>query len=125
MGGRMGDKNVTQRGAIGQQIFAQVEQLTADGAMKRLAAFKQIAAATGRAEGTVAANYYRIARQKGTPLQKRRRGRPPGSGAAMSASRAAAALQVIAAAFRAQEQELARLRSDLAAFEKVRRLLKG
>jgi hypothetical protein len=125
MGGRMADKVVTPHGAIGQQIFAQVEQLTAGGAMKRLAAFKQIAAASGRAEGTVAANYYRVARQNGAPLRRRRPGRPPGSGAGTSVSRGAAALQVIAAALRAQEQELTRLRSELGAFEKVRRLLKG
>ena len=125
MGGRIGGKEVAQRGAIGQQIFQQVEQLTAGGAMNKLAAFKQISGASGRALGTVAANYYRLARQKGTPLRKRRRGRPPGSGAGSSVSRATAALQVLASAFRAQEEELARLRTERAAFEKVRRLLKG
>ncbi len=80
---------------------------------------------SGRQLGTVAANYYRIARQKGAPLRRRRRGRPPGSGKSMSASRVIAALQVLGSAFRAQEEELVRLRSDVASFEKVRRLLKG
>jgi len=121
----MGDKNVTQRGAVGQQIFQQVEQLTSGGAMNKLAAFKQIAGASGRALGTVAANYYRVARQKGAPLRKRRRGRPPGSGAGMSTSRVTAALQLVASALRAQEEELAKLRSQVAAFEKVRQLLNG
>lgn len=125
MGGRMGEKNVTQRGAIGQQIFQQVEQLTAGGAMKRLAAFKQIAGASGRQLGTVAANYYRIARKKGTPLRKRRRGRPPGSGGRVTVSRGAAALRAIASALRAQEEELIRLRREVAAFKKVRQLLRG
>jgi hypothetical protein len=121
----MGDKNVTQRGAIGQQTFAQVEQLTAGGAMKKLAAFKQIAEASGRELGTVSANYYRVARQKSAPLRTRRRGRPPGSGAGMSMARGVAALQVIASTLRAQEQELAKLRAEVASFEKVRQLLKG
>ena len=69
MGGRIGTK-ATQYGTIGKQIYAQVEQLTAQGGMTRLAAFKQIAEASGRQPGTVAANYYRIARQKGAPLRE-------------------------------------------------------
>ncbi|MGH7584295.1 MAG: hypothetical protein ACREL5_13825 [Gemmatimonadales bacterium] len=122
MGGRMGDKNVTEHGTIGQQIFQQVEQLTAGGAMKKLAAFKQIAEASGRQLGTVSANYYRVARQNGAPLRNRRGGRPPGTG--VSVSRVTTALQLVASALRAQEEELARLRGELAAFEKVRELLK-
>jgi hypothetical protein len=43
----------------------------------------------------------------------------------MSTSRVTAALQVIASTLRAQEQELTRLRGEVASFEKVRRLLKG
>jgi hypothetical protein len=125
MGGRMGEKRVAQHGSIGQQTFEQVEQLTAGGAMNKLAAFKQIAGASGRALGTVAANYYRVARQKGAPLRKRRVGRPPGSGTAMNGSRVAAALQLVASALRAQQEELAKLRSEVAAFEKVRQLLNG
>lgn len=124
MGGRMGDKVVTEYGTIGQQIFKQVEQLTVQGAMNRLAAFKQIAAASGRAPGTVAANYYRVARQKGAPLRTRRPGRPPGASGNVL-SRVTAALQVVATALRAQEEELAKLRGQGAAFEKVRRLLKA
>lgn len=56
MGGRMNSKDA--RGNIGEQIFAEVEQLTAGGAMKRLAAFKAVAERSGRQVGTVAANYY-------------------------------------------------------------------
>lgn len=125
MGGRMGEKRVAQHGAIGQQIFEQVEQLTAGGAMKRNAAFKQIAEASGRQLGTVSANFYRIARQKGAPLRKRRVGRPPGSATAVNGSRVAAALQLVASALRAQEEELAKLRGEVAAFAKVRQLLNG
>lgn len=123
MGGRSGSKVVGKRGAVGQQIFDQVEQLTANGAMKRLAAFKQIAKESGRAEGTVSANYYRVARLKGAPLRARGPGRPAGAKARTS-SRVEAALQIVAETLRAQEEELARLRAQSAAFDKLRRLLK-
>ena len=123
MGGRIASKAVAKRGAVGQQIFDQVEQLTANGAMKRLAAFKQISKSSGRAAGTVAANYYRIARLKGAPLRARGPGRPPGA-TAKGSSRVEAALRVIAETLRAQEQELAKLRAQSAAFEKLRQLLK-
>jgi hypothetical protein len=122
MGGRIGTR-VAPRGTIGKQIFAQVEQLTAGGAMNRLAAFKQISEASGRHPGTVAANYYRIARQKGAPLRARRPGRPAGT-VRNELSRINTALQLVAAALRAQEEELARLRSERAAFMRIRRLLK-
>ena len=126
MGGRIGGKEVTGRGAVGQQIFQQVEQLIAGGAMNKLAAFKQVAESSGRQLGTVAANYYRVARQRGAPLRARRRGRPVGSvTTGMSTSRVTAALRVIGSALHAQEQELAKLRAEVASFEKVRRLLKG
>ncbi len=123
MGGRIG-RRTRQYGSIGQQIFEQVEQLAGQGAMTRLAAFKQISEASGRAVGTVAANYYRIARKRGAPLQVRRPGRPSGT-SRNGLSRATAALQVIASALRAQEEELARLRNQNAAFEKVRQLLRS
>lgn len=124
MGGRIGTKVVTERGSIGRQVFDQVEQLTAQGSMTRLAAFKQIGAASGRAPGTVAANYYRIARQRGVPLQSRRPRGPSGTAQA-GLSRIRGALQAVASALRAQEAELAELRSQSAAFQKLRRLLKS
>lgn len=124
MGGRIGGKVITEYGTIGRQIFEQVEELTAGGALNRLAAFKQISEASGRALGTVAANYYRVARQKGAPLHARRPGRPPGA-SGNAPARISSALQLIAAALRAQEAELAKLRAQSAAFEKLRRLLKG
>jgi hypothetical protein len=92
--------------------------------MNRLAAFKQIAESSGRAVGTVAANYYRIARQTGAPLRARRRGQPAGT-VRNELSRINTALQLVGAALRAPEEELTRLRSERAAFEKVRRLLKA
>ena len=59
-------------GVIGEQIFAQVEKLE-KGGMSRTDAFKKISADSGRREGTVAANYYRVARKRaGGSLRPRR-----------------------------------------------------
>jgi hypothetical protein len=65
-------------GEIGEQIFEQVESLVAGG-MNRTEAFAKISADSGRRAGTVAANYYRVARKRaGGSLRprSRRRGRP-------------------------------------------------
>jgi hypothetical protein len=50
-------------GEVGEQIFEQVEKLVAGG-MNRTEAFAKISADTGRRAGTVAANYYRVARKR-------------------------------------------------------------
>lgn len=68
MGARQSKKSVVPHGKKGEQIFDQVERLTAGSAMKRLAAFEQIAKESGGQPGTVAANYYRIARKRGAVL---------------------------------------------------------
>jgi len=61
-------------GEIGEQIFEQVEKLVAGG-MNRSEAFAKISADTGRRAGTVAANYYRVARKRaGGSLRKPRAG---------------------------------------------------
>lgn len=123
MGGRHGRKRSPN--GVGEKIFAEVEQLTADGKMKRLAAFKQIATRTGGHPGTVAANYYRIARKRGVPLRARR-----GSGRGITKSKGAleavaAAIREIASLVQAQAQDLAGLRKDVQRFEKLRRLLRA
>jgi uncharacterized lipoprotein YmbA len=118
MGGRIGAK-VTQHGTIGKQIFAQVEQLTAQGGMTRLAAFKQIAEASGRHPGTVAANYYRIARQKGAPLRARRT-----RSAVSGTSRISDVVRLLQQVLRQQADEIQRLWKETAQFAKVRRLLR-
>ena len=122
MGGRQSRRTVA-RGAIGEQIFAEVEQLTADAKMNRLAAFNDIAKRTGRAAGTVAANYYRVARKRGAPLRARR-GRGPGHASGKGGIEAvAAAIRRLESLLQAQAQQLAALRKDSKRFEKLRRLL--
>jgi hypothetical protein len=118
MGGRMGTK-ATQYGTIGKQVFAQVEELTAQGGMTRLAAFKQIAEASGRQVGTVSANYYRIARQKGAPLRSRK-----SRSAASGASRISDVVQQVQRLLQQQADEIQRLWKETAQFAKIRRLLR-
>jgi hypothetical protein len=77
-------------GEIGEQIFDQVEKLVAGG-MNRTEAFAKISADSGRRAGTVAANYYRVARKRaGGSLRPRKRkpGRPAGRAAGAAATTA-------------------------------------
>jgi hypothetical protein len=125
-------------GVIGEQIFAQVEKLV-KGGMSRTDAFKKISADSGRREGTVAANYYRVARKRAGGSLRPRRGTRTRRAAAAPATRtrrAAAAggngdvdaltrslvenVQALAAAMNAQAAEVKELRSRL---EGVRKLL--
>ena len=128
-------------GVIGEQIFAQVEKLV-KGGMSRTDAFKKISADSGRREGTVAANYYRVARKRtGGSLRPRRRTgrRRAAAGATATRGRRAAGagastngdvdaltralvqnVQALAAAMNAQAAEVKDLRSRL---EGVRKLL--
>jgi len=125
-------------GVIGEQIFAQVEKLV-KGGMSRTDAFKKISADSGRREGTVAANYYRVARKRaGGSLRPRRgtRTRRAAAAPAVRTRRADAAgrngdvdaltrslvenVQALAAAMNAQAAEVKDLRSRL---EGVRKLL--
>jgi hypothetical protein len=74
-------------GEIGEQIYDQVEKLVADG-MNRTEAFAKISADSGRRAGTVAANYYRVARKRagGSLRPRAKRGRPARRTAAASTS---------------------------------------
>jgi hypothetical protein len=121
------------RGGIGNQIFDEVERLVAGG-MNKSQAFTDISQRTGREAGTVAANYYRVARQRGAELRPRRRraetagrrGRPAGGGGDVQAAlaKATAALDELARAVRGQEQEISRLRAESQSFAEIRRLAK-
>ena len=124
--------DATERGGIGNQIFDEVEQLVAGG-MNKSQAFSDISARTGRESGTVAANYYRVARQRGAELRPRRRrgegsarrGRGAGGGDVQSAlAKASAALDELSRAIRRQEQEITRLRAESAGYAEIRRLAK-
>jgi hypothetical protein len=106
---------------VGQEIFQEVERLVGEEGLTRSEAFARIAAETGRRAGTVAANYYRVARRQSVASPPR--GRPPG-GARRAGSRPAApgpagdaldrlrqALQQLKMALAERERELERLRA--------------
>jgi hypothetical protein len=121
------------RGNIGNEIFEQVEEIMKDEGLTRTQAFQRLSERTGRRAGTVAANYYRVARQRGAALQPRApRGSRSRSGsgargasdAAESAlAKAREALEELSAVVRAQDREIATLRADAAKWEKVRDLI--
>jgi hypothetical protein len=130
------DEPATTRGNIGNEIFEQVEKIVAEQGLTRTQAFQKLSDDTGRRAGTVAANYYRVARQRGAPLQPRKRrsgsrgparaaGRPRGRRRAAPASadaalaRATDAIKELEAIVRSQEKELAGLRELASAAEKV------
>ena len=124
--------DATERGGIGNQIFDEVEKLVAGG-MNKSQAFSDISARTGRESGTVAANYYRVARQRGAELRpRRRRGEGPGrrgrgvAGGDVQAAlaKASAALDELSRAVRQQEQEITRLRAESQGYAEIRRLAK-
>jgi hypothetical protein len=123
-------------GVIGEQIFEQVEGLV-KGGMSRTDAFKKISADSGRREGTVAANYYRIARKRaGGSLRPRRKTGTRRAAATTRTRRATAGagsndidaltralvqnVQALAAAMNAQADEVKDLKSRL---ERARSLL--
>lgn len=120
------------RGGIADAIFAEVEQMTAGGAMSKSDAFEAISARTGRRAGTVAANYYRIARKRGVALEPRVRrgaGRPKESGAQATGSaedvirRLERAVSDLAALLRSQDAEITRLREQAEQFDQLKAII--
>ncbi|MFM8829303.1 MAG: hypothetical protein ACKOGE_08535 [Actinomycetota bacterium] len=117
------------RGGVAEAIFAEVETMTAGGAMSKSDAFEDISRRTGRRSGTVAANYYRIARKRGVALEPRtRRGRPRGSGRASADVEAVIAkldeaVKDLAKLVRRQETELGALRAQAAQFDELKKLI--
>lgn len=125
-------EDATPRGRIGVEIFERVEELINSEGLTRTKAFERISEETGRRAGTVAANYYRVARQRGAALQPRtprggrraRGGRARGSSDVEAAiSRVSVALDELAKAVRQQDRELTRLREQAEQFEKLRALI--
>lgn len=122
-------------GNIGEETFAAVEKLTAEEGLSRSDAFARIAEQTGRRAGTVSANYYRIARREGAPLQRRKRRtkkaasvqrRPRAtSDAAAALARARESIDELGALAAAQEKELRELRARVAQLDTIRSALKG
>ncbi len=130
------DQPATTRGNIGNEIFEQVERIMAEEGLTRTQAFQKLSESTGRRAGTVAANYYRVARKRGAPLQPRkrragprrkvtraaargRRGRAAPATVNAALARASEAIRDLEAIVRSQEKELAALRELAAAADKV------
>jgi hypothetical protein len=127
------------RGSVGNEIFDQVEKLMADEGLSRTNAFQRLSEMTGRRAGTVAANYYRVARQRGAALQPRApRGSRSGGGGRRSPGRksarasgdeeaalqrATASIQELAGHVRDQQRELDKLREQTELLEKMRSLM--
>jgi hypothetical protein len=131
-----GEENEGQRGNIGNEIFEQVEKIIQEEGLSRTNAFQRLSEMTGRRAGTVAANYYRVARQRGAALQPRaprgsktrtttsRASTGGGGGSADAAlSRAMESLQELAGIVRSQEKELATLRAQVQQVEKLKGML--
>jgi hypothetical protein len=122
-------------GSVGRETFEQVTALVKQGKSKS-EAFAQIASDTGRNSGTVAANYYRVARATGAVKPRKRRAR----GSAVSTRKAPTArrgrparndgvdqitadlvrnVQALAKAVQDQEREVRQLRGRLDAVRSV------
>lgn len=126
-----------ERGNIGNEIFEQVEKIIQEEGLSRTNAFQRLSEMTGRRAGTVAANYYRVARQRGATLQPRaprgsktrrapsapRAARGGGGNADAALSRAMDSLQELAGIVREQEKELTALRAQVQQVEKLKGLL--
>jgi hypothetical protein len=124
-----------RRGTIGVEIFEEVEKIVAADGITRSAAFQRISERTGRQQGTVAANYYRIARERGADLQprgrrastrggrRRRAGGVGGGDAEAALQRAVAAVEDLAVIVRRQGQEIAALREKGEQLDRLKRLV--
>lgn len=108
--------------SVGEATYRAVNELTsrAENPLTRSQAFVQLAEEQGRQEGTVSANYYRVARKRGEGRSRRKK---PAVRASKPVSAAATSplLEAIARAQRALEEVEAAARDDL----KVRQQLKS
>lgn len=114
----------TARGKIGEQIFEQVEALVGAQHITRTEAFQRIAVERGSRAGTVAANYYRIARLRNDgSVRPRGRKKAQTNDADAVIARASTALNELTALVRQQSRELERLSAQVQQIEKLRALL--
>ncbi len=111
--------NRNNRGGVGEAIFAEAEKLMAAEKIGPTEAFRIIAQRSGRAEGTVAANYYRIANKRGRPL----RSRAGSGGTAAGAARVERVLRDLETILKSQQAEIDQLRQENSQFAAVKRLL--
>jgi len=109
--------------SVGEATYRAVNELTsrADNPLTRSQAFVLLAEQQGRQEGTVSANYYRVARKRGEGRSARKRPAAPRVARAVSAPATNQLLQAIARARRALDEVEAAAREDL----KVRQQLKS
>jgi hypothetical protein len=122
------------RGGVAAETYTAVERLTREG-LSRSEAFARLGAESDRRPATVAAAYYRAARQRGqgraarAPSTPRRSGRPAGRPRAGDAERllqsAIGALTELTDLVRRQQEELLRLRADEERYREIRALIEG
>jgi hypothetical protein len=125
------------RGSKGEAVFARVNELVAQEGINRSEAFARIGAETNARPGTVAANYYRVARKRGgegiRPRARRgsaaagpsRRGRRArGGDTARVIQGAEQALAALIDQVRRNEREIADLERENVRFQEIRRILK-
>ncbi len=105
------------RGGVGEKIFAEVEKVMASSGVGPTEAFRKVAKKTGKAEGAVAANYYRIANKRGRPLRSRG---VNGSADARQIDRILGELEKL---LKSQQEEIRLLRDENDKFSRVRRML--
>jgi hypothetical protein len=129
----MDEQTNGRRGSVGNEIFDQVEALMSQEGLTRTQAFQRLSETTGRRAGTVAANYYRVARKRGAALQPRKPRAPRGSGTVRRAprrggsssaeaalARASEAIQELAGVLREQQKELTALREQADQIQRLR-----
>ncbi len=130
-----GDNGSTdeERGNVGQQIYAEVNRIIDAEGISKQEAFQRVGEAQGRQTGTVAANYYRVARREGSDrvASRARRGpraaargrRRPGSDTGSAIAALKGALDELGRALREQDREIARLQEENARFGELRSLI--
>lgn len=119
-----GTKRTRGAAGVGAEIFEQVEKMVAEQQIGRTEAFRRLAAKTGRQQGTVAANYYRIARQRGAKLApRRRRGGAGGGDSRVVLRRALAALDSLGTLIRSMDAQIVELRKENQRLAAIRRLI--
>jgi len=114
-----------KRGAVGEQVFEQVRKLVTGDKVSVTKAFEMLADKTGGNKGTIAANYYRVARKKGLALRPRGpRAAAAGRGKASAVlGKAQGVIRELAALIKQQETQIARLQAENSRYGAIRKLI--